>query len=115
MNSLAPKMERSTWVSAAKLRIASAPRIADVAFDQLDVGPFEVRRVARVRQLVEHDDVLAGRGEPPRAVGADEPGAAGDEDAHRSKPRAAVFGVHERTASPREPRPVDETSHIRCS
>ena len=73
--------------------------VADVALDQLDVGAVEVRRIAGIGQLVEHDDVLAGRREALRAVGADEAGAAGDENSHGRKPRAGAFGIRERKAA----------------
>ena len=90
MNSAAPRIERSTCVSAAKFddrlapraRLGDRVRVADVALDELEPSAVEVRAVAGVRQLVEHDDVVAGRGESLREVGADEPGAAGDEHAH---------------------------------
>ena len=88
MNSAGPRIDRSTCVSAAKLTIASTPlaaratdlRVGDVALVELVLDALEVRAVARVRELVENDDLLAVRREPPREVRADEPGAAGDED-----------------------------------
>ena len=58
-------------------------RVADVARDELDPGAVEVRRVARVGQLVEHAHVVARGLEPLGEVGADEAGPAGDEHAHR--------------------------------
>ena len=90
MNSAGPRIERSTCVSAAKLTIASQPAaavatasgIGDVALVELVLDALEVRAVAGVGQLVEHDDLVAGRREPPHEVRADEAGAAGDEDAH---------------------------------
>jgi hypothetical protein len=60
-------------------------RVADVADDELDPGPLQVRRVARVGELVEHADLVPGSLEPLGEVRADEPGAAGDENAHRRK------------------------------
>ena len=90
--SVAPRIERSTCVSAAKLTIASHPRAAavdvlgirDVALVELAVHALEVRPVVRrVRELVEHDDLVAGREQAPDEVGADEPAAAGDQHAHR--------------------------------
>ena len=45
----------------------------------------QVREVARIRELVEDDDVVAGRGEAPCEVRADETGAAGDENAHAER------------------------------
>ena len=70
-NSCGPRIERSTCVSAAKLTIAVAPggsagdgvRIGDVPLEELVLDPVEVRRVARVGELVEDDDV----GRRPRA------------------------------------------------
>ena len=93
MNSAGPRIERSTCVSAAKLTIASTPfaaardrfRVGDVALVELVLDALEVRAVARVRELVEDDDLVAVRGEPPREVRADEPGAAGDEDFHAGR------------------------------
>ncbi len=35
--------------------------VADVALDESDVAAVEVRRVAGVRELVQHDHVLTGR------------------------------------------------------
>ena len=91
--SVAPRIERSTWVSAAKLTIASQAAaalrdglgVADVADDELDPGALEVRRVAGIGQLVEHAYVVARREEPLGEVGADEAGPACDEHAHREK------------------------------
>ena len=91
MNSAGPRIERSTCVSAAKLTIASQPRgrrrdrvgVGDVALVELVLDALEVGAVAGVGQLVEDDDLVAGGGEPPDEVRADEPGAAGDEDAAR--------------------------------
>ena len=87
-------IERSTCDSAAKLTIASHPvaavadrvGVGDVALVELVLHPGEVRRIARVGELVEHDDPVAGRGEAVHEVGADEPGAAGDEHAHEPEP-----------------------------
>ena len=59
--------------------------IADVAFQELDVGALEICPVARVGQLVEDDDLVAGRGQALGEVRADEAGPAGDEHAHRGK------------------------------
>src|SRR5581483_9244474 len=59
--------------------------VADVALDELAVATVEVRPVARVRQLVEDDDLVAGGHEALREVRADEPGTAGDEHAHGPK------------------------------
>jgi hypothetical protein len=57
-------------------------RLGDVAFVELDLIR-KIRAVARVGQLVEHDDVVACAQEPLREMRADEARAAGDEDAHR--------------------------------
>jgi hypothetical protein len=43
---------------------------------------FQIRRVARARQLVEHHDVVAGSDEPLHEVRADEARAARDEHLH---------------------------------
>ena len=53
----------------------------DVAAEAVDVLR-EVRRVAGVGELVEDDDVLAGREHPLDEVGADEAGSSGDQKAH---------------------------------
>ena len=71
-------------------------RIGDVALDELVLDAFEVRRVAGVRELVEDDDVGAALREPPHEVRADEPGATGDEHAHRDRVaacRTSPFGA----------------------
>ena len=91
MNSAGPRIERSTCDSAAKLTIASQPAaaccdrlgIGDVALVEVVLDAVEVRAVARVGELVEHDDLVARRGETAHEMRADEAGAAGDEDAHR--------------------------------
>src|SRR5581483_7126544 len=67
---------------AAAGRTRDRVRIGDVALVELVLDVFEVGAVAGVRELVEDDDLVAGRGEPPREVRADEAGAAGDEDPH---------------------------------
>ena len=58
-------------------------RVGDVALVELVLDAVEIRPVAGVRQLVEHDDLVARAREPPREMRADEAGAAGDENAHR--------------------------------
>ncbi len=93
MNSPGASIERSTWVSAAKLTIASQPssaaatasRSAMSATDQLAalvVEPVEVLAPAGVGELVEHAHAeVRMRLEPVADVGrADEPGPSGDED-----------------------------------
>ena len=94
MKSPASRSERSTWVSAAKLTIASQPfgrfgdhrAVADVAVHEACAStPSQVREVARVGQLVEDDDVFAGGREPLDEVRADEAGAAGDQDRHSAE------------------------------
>ena len=59
--------------------------IGDVALHELHLRPLEVRRVSGVGQLVEHDHVLARRGEALGEVRADETGPSGDQDAHRAE------------------------------
>ena len=56
--------------------------VGDVALVELVLDAFEVGAVARVGQLVEHDDVLAVLGQAPHELRADEAGATGDENAH---------------------------------
>ena len=53
---------------------------AQLALDDLDVEPFEVRAVAR-GEVVEHADVVAALEQGADEVRADEAGAAGDEHA----------------------------------
>ena len=62
--------------------VADRDRVGDVALVELVRHAFEVRPVARVRELVEDDRVVAPRREEPHEVRADEAGAAGDEDPH---------------------------------
>ena len=59
--------------------------VGDVADDELDARPREVRGVARVRQLVEHHHVVAARDEPLHEMRSDEAGSAGHEHAHPRK------------------------------
>ncbi len=95
MKALASSIERSTWLSAAKLTTAVGlvlgedpahlVAVGDVALDEgqarvvEDVG--EVLQAAGVGELVEDDDPGLGLGEgEPDEVAADESGAAGDEE-----------------------------------
>ena len=66
-------------------RLGDRLGVADVADDELDADALEVRRVAGVGQLVEHAHLVAGGQEPLDEVGADEPGPAGDQHAHRAQ------------------------------
>ena len=90
-NASGSAIERSTWVSAAKLTTASTPveraadrvGVLDAGLDQLDVEVGEVLAPAGVGELVEHDDVVAVVGDALAGeVRADEPGAAADEQLH---------------------------------
>ena len=98
MKSRGVRIERSTCVSAAKLTTASQPvparddgsGVGDVADDELGVDALEVRRVARVRELVEHHDVVAGADEALDEMGADEARSTRDQDAHRGKCKGNV-------------------------
>src|SRR5262245_50241635 len=56
--------------------------VRDVALEQLDVGSVEIPGIARVRELVEDDDLVAGGNEALDEVAADEAAAAGHEYAH---------------------------------
>ena len=87
------EIERSTWVSAAKLTIAShavADRavdgvaVLDRADDELDVGQvLQVLAPPGVRELVEHDDLVALVAHPQaHEVRADEAGPSTDEQPH---------------------------------
>ena len=60
-------------------------RVGDVALVELVLDAVEVGAVAGVGELVEDDHLVAGRREAVDEVRADEPGAAGDEHAHRKK------------------------------
>ena len=66
--------------------------VADVAADQL--VPLGLRRrtvaVGLREQRVEQDRLVAVGGEPVRDVGPDEPGAAGDQYAHRADASRSV-------------------------
>ena len=57
---------------------------AELAFDHLDVEPFEVRAESG-REVVEHAHLVAALEQRANEVGADEAGSAGDEHpaAHR--------------------------------
>ena len=92
-NSSGPRIDRSTWVSAAKLTIASHPaaaratasRIGDVSLEELVLDALEIRGIPGVGQLVEDCHLGALSGKPAHEVGADEPGPSGNEDAHRTR------------------------------
>ena len=56
--------------------------VGDVALVELVLDAFEVRPVARVRQLVEDDDGIAGGRQAAREGRADEARSACDENAH---------------------------------
>ena len=64
---------------AARGRLGHGIRVADVADEELDPASLQVGRIARIGQLVEHADVVAGGQEPLREVGADEARPAGDQ------------------------------------
>ena len=59
-------------------------RLSDVAVVELDVVR-QVRAVPGVRELVEHDDLVAAAQQALDEMRADEAGAAGDEDLHAAK------------------------------
>ncbi len=61
--------------------------IGDVALVELVGDPGEVLAIPGVGQLVEHDDLVLRLHETADEVRADEPGAAGDEHAHRANAR----------------------------
>src|SRR6266566_2852176 len=67
--------------------------VGDGPLNELDVGAIEVRPIARVGELVEHDNLVASGGQAFSAVRADEPGSAGNENTHRRKPRGRTFGL----------------------
>ena len=66
-------------------RLGDGRRVGDVADDELVLDACEVRPISRVRQLVEHDDLVTLGCEPPDEVRPDEAGTAGDEHAHRHR------------------------------
>ena len=57
--------------------------VGDVAVMELVLDAFQVRAVARVRQLVEHDDCVALRRKTPRERRADEARSTCHENPHR--------------------------------
>ena len=86
-------IERSTWVSAAKLTTASTAvhrlgrraRVLDRAVDELVLDVLEVLAPARVGQLVEDDDLVAVVAHAhAHEVRADEAGTAADQQPHRA-------------------------------
>jgi hypothetical protein len=92
MKASGPLIERSTWLSAAKWTIVrdgvlgkelfDQIGIADIALDQLDAFKArDIGRVARISERIEHGDGVVGVMFAPvmHEVGADESGAAGDE------------------------------------
>ena len=70
--------------------------VGDVPLVELVVDAVEIRPVARVRQLVEHDDGVATRSYAPCEVRADEAGAACNQHPHRAK---VIDGVSSSFAS----------------
>ena len=103
--SSAPAIDRSTWLSAAKCTTASTPAhrvleragVADVALHErvarVVVDVLERGQVAGVGERVVHDDLVVGVGEDvAHVVGADEPGAAGDELLHGRSSAASANG-----------------------
>src|SRR5205823_14598403 len=82
--------------------VANPLRVADVAVDErvarIPLDVLQVRRVARVGELVEVDDGVVGvrREHMSDEVGADEAAPAGDEQLHPSNP----------ASRPRTTRPV---------
>ena len=66
--------------------------IGDVADDELVLDALEVRGIACVGELVEHDDVVALAARAADEVRADEAGATGDEHAHRHRVAADRSG-----------------------
>ena len=74
-----------TSACAARWKTSSASVSKGCADVVLDEGRSPVDVVAATgRQVVEHDDVVSAREQRVDEVGADEPGPAGDERAHRS-------------------------------
>ena len=101
-NASGSAIERSTWVSAAKLTTASQPSIAAAtASGVLDAGVHEgvagavahvgeVLLAPGVGELVEHHDLVAVLGQPlADEVRADEAGPAADEQPHLATAAAA--------------------------
>ena len=100
-------------IAAGRRRGDRGP-VGDVALDELDVEVGEVRRVPRVRQQIEDDDVVAAGDKPPHEVRADETGPAGDEHAHpvkgtrdgRTQPPGEGSGAERVEAGPETLAPV---------
>ena len=67
---------------AACSGVADGDRVGDIALVELVGDTLEVGAVARVRELVEDDDIVPALDEQLHEVRADEPRAAGDEDPH---------------------------------
>ena len=118
MNGRGPSIERSTWDSAAKFSTAAGrcsantPRhrrgVADVALHEHDARIVEravqVQQVAGVGQLVEDDEAIGGvRERVVHEIGADEAGAAGDEQ------RSASLDGRSLRISKTEPEPKQAT------
>ena len=107
-NASGSAIERSTCVSAAKFTTASTPcdrggdrvGVLDAGVHELDVEAREVLAPPGVRELVEHDDVVAVVAQAHAHEGrADEAGAAADEQLHDTATRVARY-----SASPSLPR-----------
>ena len=107
-NGSGPSMDRSTCVSAARLTTASgrcsantramAAASAMSARTNVDARiverPLEVQQAAGVGQLVDDDEAVGGvREGVVDEIGADEPGAAGDEERSTSMRRCTASAV----------------------
>ena len=67
--------------------------VGDVALEEVVFDALEVGAIAGIRQLVEHCDMLALRGEALDELRADEARAARDENTHGAKRSRAPPGV----------------------
>lgn len=80
-------------------------RIADIADDKFDLRlrqPVDVRRIARIRQLVKHGDAhvrMIAR-HVPHEIGADEPASAGYQNIARLNPAAVPRQTTHRSSLP---------------
>ena len=79
---------------ATSYRFPNGPCIAHIPLDELDLAGIEkvadVFHVPRVRELVEHEDVMALPHREAREVRADKAGSSRHEDPHVSSVREAA-------------------------
>ena len=97
---------------AAARRAGNVGGLRNVALVKVDVCR-KIRAVARIGQLVEHDDIVACEQQPLGEMRADEARAACDEDAHRCRRLVRGGGKPAAEQARHPPVPLAEQAHRR--